>query len=98
MKKSKDDCYETSHDKFHTLVKIMKENGKSYIIFEPPFKIKNCLPLEFCFQVFFDVNQKGKQPLSLGTQDEYQEHEISIGNRLYFRFKIQVNHKFFDFN
>jgi hypothetical protein len=90
--KKENDCYEISHDVFHTLVKIIKENGKSFIIFEPPFKIKNCLPVEFCFQVLSDVNQKGRQPLVLGSQDEYQEHEISIGNRFYFRLKLQVKY------
>lgn len=91
LMKNINSCYQTSHDKYFTLIKIVKEKeiGRIIIYFEPPYTIKNCLPMEVNFRIISENKQKSP-PLVLPIQQEFQEHNISLDSQVFLKLKLPV--------
>ena len=81
-------CYELGHDNNFTLLKILKENYRCMVYFEAPYMIKNCLPLDITVHI---ISEDKNRPIviTLPVQQQYQEHSISIGSKLFVKLKLQ---------
>jgi hypothetical protein len=100
LKKGSSEITEVGHDPFYTSLRAAEDTnlpGVFQIFIEPLFVFTNCLP----FEVELDLIeiQPGEEKdeeddeiisntVKLQTQQEYQEHKISVKKRLYISFSL----------
>jgi vacuolar protein sorting-associated protein 13A/C len=87
--------HDTSHEikfgKFFSILRIKKDDGglgKTTVVIEPPYILKNCLPIDINLQVISKSQTEGIS-LLLGPQQIYQEHELSVNNKVFLKAKVQ---------
>lgn len=79
--------HELKLDKYFSIVRICKESkgaGKTVVYFEPPYLIKNALPVNMKIQ-FFSNTIKESISYTLSPQEEFHEYEAGLSSKLFFK-------------
>ena len=84
-----ENSYEIKSGKNYYLFRIKKDNYKTNVYIEPPYYIKNCLPINLEYQIFSKGIPSINKSEILDPQEFYNEFRVSLSLKLYIKIRVQ---------